>query len=312
MPVKIDEAIRKTMNLREEINEIVDTVLTSRNQLNMIAEGGGYAALLSASIAYRSLLGANLGCYFPREYMIYAAPYSSENEVVFIFTRRSPLPPRIVDVIKTCGLMGLRTILTIMNEVSEEDEEVLDYVEFLIEIKVEDDKLALNHFMAESTLLTLIALEAALKSENRERAKNILEEIDKISLEEDKATVNIIRKCIQKERSIIFSGPPLYGLALKMCRDLNANSNANITLYRTGEHPYVTRTINEDDHVVIMKTELEDKSAREISNFLRMKGLNSEIIEYRGEPLIATLELGGKILPQLYEIMSKITNEDVW
>ncbi|MCS7365207.1 MAG: hypothetical protein NDF54_07220 [archaeon GB-1867-035] len=312
MPVKIDKAVRRTLDLRGELDEIVDMTLASKNQLSMIAEGGGYAALLSTSATFRSLLGANVGCYFPREYMIYAAPYASENEVVFIFTRRSPIPPRIIDVIKTCGLMRLKTILVVLNKISEEDEELLDYVEFLIEIEVEDDKLALNHFMAENTFLTLIAIEAALKSENRERARNILEELSEISFEEDKSIRNILRNCIQSRRSIIFSGPPLYGLALKICRDLNVNSNSNITLYKTGEHPHVTRTISEKDYVIIMKTELEDKSAREISNFLKIRGLNSEIIEYKGDPLIATIEMGGKILPQLYEIMPKITNEDVW
>lgn len=312
MKINIHKTVRKTLDLIGEIDEIVDITLTSKNQISMIAEGGGYAALLSASTTYRTLLGVNIGCYFPREYMMYAAPYSNENEIVYIITRKSPIPPRITNAVKTCGLMGLKTILIVLNQISEEDEELLDYTEYLIEVGVEGDQLAINHFIATSTLLTLIAIKAALKSENQERAKNLLEQLEEISFKEDVNIKDVLKKCVESRRSIIYSGPPLYGLASKISRDLNTNSNGSIILYKTDEHPYVTRTIKSEDQVVIMKTELEDKATREISNFLKIRGLKCEIIAYRGDPLIATIEMGGKILPQLYEVIFKITSEDVW
>lgn len=313
MLVNVRKTIARILALREELSEIIDLTSASKHQLSLIAEGGGYTALLSASITYKSLLGVNVGCYFPREYMMYAAPYSTEDEVVYIITRGSPIPPRVTEVVKTCGLMGLRTILVILNRISDEDEEELSgYTKFLIETGIDDDKLAVNHYIAESTLLTLIAVEAALKGESKERARGILEELKNIPIKEEPNTKFLIENCIQSRRCILFSGSPLHGLALKICRDLNLNLKVNMKACKVDEHPYITRTITEEDYVIIMKTELEDRSAREISNYLRIRGLNSKVIEYKGDPLMAGIIMGCKILPQLYEVIPEITVEDVW
>jgi len=302
----------------DQLDNLAEIALGSLNRISMVAEGGGYASAISAVVSFKSLLGVNVGCFHPREYSTYAAPYVNEDELVIFLTRGSPLPPRILHSIRTCSIMNLKTALVVAGELLEEDEDVLGYIEALVELNAPRDNLAAVHFIASTSVLISLAAEIAMRTMQSPRAQEILNELERLSREvevdEDmeSAAAKIISEAASRSRVYVYAGPTLYGLALKICRDMNLNSERTFIPCRIEEHPYITRGLRKGDYALILKTELEEKSARELLNFLKMRGIDSSALEFKGEPLLAPIGLGAVILQKLTHLIQPASAEDVW
>lgn len=302
----------------DQLNNLVDIALSSLESISIVAEGGGYTSAISAVASFKSLVGVNVGCFHPREYATYAAPYASENELVIFLTRGSPIPPRTKNAIKTCNIMNLKTAIVVAGELLEEDEDVLEYVETLVELSAPNDKLAAAHHIATTSLLISLAAEIAKRTIQNPRAKEILSQImslgggAELDEEIEREAAKVIEEAASKSRAYIYAGPTLYGLALKICRDMTANLDGTYIPYKIEEHPYVTRGLKSEDYVVILKTDLEENSARELSNFLKLRGIDASTLEFKGDPLLAPIGLGAPILHKLKNLISTVKVEDMW
>jgi len=297
----------KSVSLGLEINidNLVNFISPSIGNLNFVAEGGGYYAANVASTIFKALIGVNVGCFYPREYSLYIAPYVNDDLIVFL-TRGSPVPPRIVDAIKTCSILGLKSVLIGGGKFSD-NEECLDYADIIVEVKAPENKLSSTHYLAILTLLIRLAGTLAEKLGNMRSIEmnRQLNQIPRDSFDYESSLINnILLKIINHARAYIYSGYTMYGLAAKVSRDLNVNLNANCIPVKLGQHPYVTRRVKMSDYVVIFKTELETNSAREIANFLRIRGIEVDILDIMGDPLVAPIETGIILLSETGNLIS--------
>ncbi|GEM_PF-1868866 len=313
---KVAEALKASIAV--ELNELISFISPSIGKLSFVAEGSGYYAIKIAPVIFKALTGESVGCYSSRGYARYIAPYTEEDAAVFISGGGEIVNPRILEAMETCNILGIKTAAIIMGR--DDSGEIIDSVDLAIEIDAPKDNLSITHYLAAMAFLTKMAGEIGERRgsgraiELKKELEHFIGEVENMN-HKNEVVETLVLRASEKPRSFIYAGPILWGVAMKLSRDLNAYFKAGSIPIDLSQHPHFTKCISDEDIAIVLKTEIEIEAAREVINSLKLRGIEVHEVEVGGDPFLAPLIAGTAIFTTLRELISerKITiPPEIW